>query len=78
MIPDNGAAYMNLNVGLNLKLGRKPMTQVDDPISFEVTAGGMTLFAGEASTDASEAAEAIEDARGGSEPAATTVGFGKR
>ncbi len=50
----------------------------DDPISFEVNDEGISLFVGEVDTGKSEAAEAIKDARGGSEPTGTTVGFGQR
>ena len=50
----------------------------DDPIGFEVTTDGISLFSGEADTGKSEADEAIKDARGGSEPTGTTVGFGRR
>lgn len=50
----------------------------DDPISFEVNTDGIALFSGEADTGKSEAAAAIKDTRGGSEPTGTTVGFGRR
>lgn len=50
----------------------------DDPIAFEVTSNGMSLFGGEVDSGKSEAAEAIKDARGGSESTGTTVSFGRR
>lgn len=50
----------------------------DDLITFEVTAEGIVLFGGGAVVTKSEAAEAIKEARGGSEPAGVPVGFGRR
>ncbi len=50
----------------------------DDPISFEVTTDGISLFSGDTGTGKSEASAAVKDARGGSEPTGTTVGFGRR
>ncbi|MCY3650946.1 MAG: hypothetical protein OXG40_14480 [Acidimicrobiaceae bacterium] len=50
----------------------------DDPIAFEVTSGGISLFSGDAAAGESEAAEAIKDARGGSESTGVPVGFGRR
>ncbi len=50
----------------------------DEPISFQVDSGGISLFSGEADTGNSEAASAIASARGGDAPTGQTVGFGQR
>ncbi|MDE0178881.1 MAG: hypothetical protein OXP36_09810 [Gammaproteobacteria bacterium] len=50
----------------------------DEPIAFEVTPDGISLFSGEADIGTSEAADAIKEARGGNEPIGATVGFGRR
>ncbi len=50
----------------------------DDPIAFEVTTEGIALFGSAADTGESEAAEAVKDARGGSESTGVPIGFGRR
>ena len=50
----------------------------DEPIAFEVTSDGITLISGETGTGKSELSAAVKDARGGTDPTGTTVGFGRR
>ncbi|WP_420451768.1 hypothetical protein [Ilumatobacter sp.] len=50
----------------------------DEPIAFQVDADGIALCSSAAPVEASQAAAAIDAARGGAEPVATTVGFGRR
>lgn len=50
----------------------------DEPIAFEVTADGITLVSGETDTGKSEASAAVKEARGGTDPTGTTIGFGLR
>jgi hypothetical protein len=50
----------------------------DDPIAFEVTADGITLFSGSTTSESSEASASVTDARGGEAAYAKHVGFGQR
>lgn len=50
----------------------------DDPIAFEVTANGLSLFSGDVDTGESEAAEAIKEAGGDNKSPGNPVGFGQR
>ena len=50
----------------------------DEPICFQIDSGGISLLSGKSDTGSSEAAESVKDARGGTAPVGTAVGFGKR